>query len=114
MALSTDDGWAVGTDGEIARLGQDGNWFDVATPILVTGRAITIVAGNVWLVGDNGLAFERTASDNQWHHLSRPADVQLNALAIAPNGIIWVGGNLPKSMLYSWQNGDWHLVATGL
>ncbi len=114
VALSADDGWAVGTDGEIARLGHDGNWFDVATPVMVTGRAITIVAGNVWLVGDNGLAFERTASDQQWHHLSRPDDVQLNALALTPDGVMWVGGNLPKSMLYTWQAGNWRLVATGL
>jgi hypothetical protein len=114
VALAPDQGWAVGTDGEIARLGADGNWFDVATPVLVTGRAIAIVAGNVWLVGDNGLAFERLASDNQWHHLSRPADVQLNAIAIAPNGTMLVGGNFPKSMLYAWQAGDWHLIPTGL
>lgn len=107
VALSADDGWAVGDDGTTLRLGSNNQWFEVATPNVVTGRAVTIANGNVWVVGDHGLVFERTGDDAQWHHIPPPADAQLNTVCVAPSGEVWVGANLGSNAVFDLVNGSW-------
>lgn len=110
VALSATDGWAVGTGGTTIRLGSDGKWFEVTTPIITTNRAVTIVANNAWLVGDHGAVFEYADADQQWHHIAPPEDLQLNALALAPDGTLLVGGNASQIHLFSYAQGNWATI----
>ena len=116
VALSADDGWAVGTEGTVLRLGSNNLWYEVATPLTATlaVRAVAITDGNVWIVGDHGLVYERTASDQQWNHIAPPADAQLNALAITPTGQIWIGANVGSSTIFALTNGAWRFEAVAL
>lgn len=113
IALSPDDGWAVGTDGTTFRLGTLG-WFSVATPMNVTNRAVTIVAGNVWVAGEHGSLFERDAATGEWRHITAIGDVQLNAIGVATTGTIWVGGNFAQSAMYTLEAGTWRAVTVPL
>src|SRR5207302_1113738 len=100
-----------GTTGEIYRL-QHGAWFGTATPVNLTIRAITVVAGTVWVAGDHGAVFARDGNSGQWMQLSIPADIQLNAIGAAPDGTVWVGGNASGPDIYQrTATGNWQTVA---
>ncbi len=116
VALSANDGWAVGTEGTLIELDSSGEWIEIAAPITVTVtlRGVAIQDGNVWVVGDSGLVFERTAADSQWHHIPPPANAQLNTITITLTGDAWVGGTLANSTLYHFTSGSWRDVAISL
>lgn len=113
VALTANDGWAVGTEGTVLRLGSNNLWYEVATPLTATlaVHAVAITNGNVWIVGDHGLVFERTDINQQWNHIAPPADAQLNTLAITPTGQIWIGANLGSSAIFDFTNGAWRTEA---
>jgi hypothetical protein len=100
MAISANDGWAVGTDGASYQLGSNNQWSEIASPMNVTGRAVAIVNTTVWITGDHGLVFEHTTDDNQWIHIPPPQDAQLSAIAVSPGGTVWVGGQMQNNVLY--------------
>jgi hypothetical protein len=115
LALSATDGWAVGDDGTTVRLGSDALWYEFATPMNVTGRAVALSGTTVWITGDHGLVFTYATDTGQWQHLAPPAgDAQLNTVAAAPDGSVWVGGNVSQDALYSYTDGDWRAVSVAL
>lgn len=114
LALSANDGWAVGDDGTTVRLSNSGLWYELTTPMNVTGRAVAITNGTVWIVGDHGSAFTYATDTQQWQHLPPPADAQFNTIAVAPDGAVWAGGNLSQTSIFDYTGGAWRAVPVAL
>lgn len=115
LTLSATDGWAVGDDGTTARLGSNELWYEFTAPMNVTGRAVAISGNTVWIAGDHGLVFTYATDTQQWQHLTPPAgDTQLNTVAAAPDGPVWVGGNLSQDCIFTYGNAGWRAVAVTL
>ena len=100
VALSPTDGWAVGADGTVFRW-QLRQWDGFTAPINTNNQAVLMTAGSVWIAGDHGTIFQFDLAGTSWQHLTPPADVQLNVLAIDSAGTLWTGGNSPQPVLYA-------------
>jgi hypothetical protein len=114
LALSSDDGWAVGDDGTVVRLAGNGLWYEMTSPMNVTGRAVAIANSTVWILGDHGLAFTYATDTQQWQHLPPPADAQFNVVAVAPDGSVWAGGNLSQASIFAFTGGGWRAAPVAL
>ncbi len=107
IAVSAVDGWIVGANGLTIRR-QNGQWYEFTAPIYTDNRAVMIDGGgDGWIAGTHGSVFEFSALDQQWHHIPPPGDVQLNTLAMSPDGTLWAGGNAAQPVLYAYSHGAW-------
>lgn len=113
IALTAGDGWLGATEGEVFELQPDG-WLGVTAPITTVNRAVVIDGPMIYIAGDHGAVFVRDNTSSTWGHLPQPADVQLNALARAPDGTLWAGGDATTPTLYAYAGGAWRTVTVPL
>lgn len=86
-----DNGWAVGEGGIILRY-DDAEWRQVTSPVTTTLRDVArLSATEAWAVGDNGVILHFAAG--AWSVAERMDDVDLVAVAAAPDGTIMIAGN---------------------
>jgi photosystem II stability/assembly factor-like uncharacterized protein len=112
-----DNGWAVGEGGIILRY-DDAEWRQVTSPVTTTLRDVArLSATEAWAVGDNGVILHFAAG--AWSVAERMDDVDLVAVAAAPDGTIMIAGNtqagakaegllLERHATRGWEAANWY------
>jgi len=111
--LATTDGWAVGTDGQIARW-NGAAWAAETTPITTPpGEDLydvhALSATNVWAVGESGTILHRDGTG--WSKVpSGVTDPLYGIYMISPTEGWAVGGTAPGTVILYWNGSTWTQV----